>query len=268
MTTTQTPRPWYRRWYTIVPASVLGAALVAGTATAATATFTSHPATPRPAAMARPASQPPAAAPKATTAPVAPPAPVQQAPAGPAFANAAAVVDQYYQDITDHNYAAAWALGGRSIGGTDYTSWVAGYATTASLSLGTAADWGSGQVHADLTALQADGTVKTYTGTYTVAHGVIVSASIIQVNAPQAAPVQPQPGSADTSCGGGTYAGPGTSCSFAQNVAAAYHGPGADTETVYSPATGVSYQMTYTRTGSLVEAAGGNSADVLFYPAS
>jgi len=30
------------------------------------------------------------------------------APAQPQFTNGSAVVDQYYQDITDHNYSAAW----------------------------------------------------------------------------------------------------------------------------------------------------------------
>ena len=36
------------------------------------------------------------------------------------------MVDQFYQDITDRNYPAAWALGGDNIGGTDYNAWVAG----------------------------------------------------------------------------------------------------------------------------------------------
>src|SRR3984957_5402907 len=73
----------------------------------------------------------PPAAPAATTAPtVAPPA--------PQLVNAEALVTQYYQDITDQDYAAAWALGGPDLNrGTSYASWAAGYATTASISLGT-----------------------------------------------------------------------------------------------------------------------------------
>jgi hypothetical protein len=107
----------------------------------------------------------------------APSAPAQQ----PQFANAAAVVTQFYQDITDHNYAAAWALGGRNIsGGVGYNAWVAGYGTTEALTLYNQADWGSGQVHAYLRAFQTDGTIRYYTGTYTVQNGVIVAAHIVQ----------------------------------------------------------------------------------------
>jgi hypothetical protein len=42
--------------------------------------------------------------------------------------------------------------------------------------------WDSGQVHSDLSALQSDGTVKAYTGTYTVSNGVIVGADIVQAS--------------------------------------------------------------------------------------
>lgn len=43
---------------------------------------------------------------------------------------------------------AAWALGGDNIAGTDYASWVAGYSTTASISVGTFSGFGSNQVRA------------------------------------------------------------------------------------------------------------------------
>jgi hypothetical protein len=109
------------------------------------------------------------------------PAPAPAAPA-PQFTNSSAVVAQFYQDITDHNYAAAWTLGGDNIGGSDYNSWVAGYDTTVSISLSNTSLWDSGQVHSDLSALQSDGTVKTYTGTYTVSNGVIVGADIVQTS--------------------------------------------------------------------------------------
>jgi hypothetical protein len=118
----------------------------------------------------------------ASSAPAA--APAQPAPAQPApqFANATAVVSQFYQDITDHNYSAAWALGGDNISnGATYATWVAGYAdTTASIALGTASDFGADQVQAALVATQLDGSVKTYQGTYTVENGVIAVADIIQ----------------------------------------------------------------------------------------
>jgi hypothetical protein len=105
------------------------------------------------------------------------PAPQPAAPAAPA-ANAEAVVDQFYQDITDHNYPAAWALGGDNIGGAPYGPWVAGYATTASLTLGTVSEFNATTVDAELIATQTDGSVRTYQGTYTVANGVIVAANI------------------------------------------------------------------------------------------
>jgi len=99
----------------------------------------------------------------------------------PQFANAVAVVTQFYQDITDHNYPAAWAAGGRNVsGGVGYDAWVAGYGTTESISLGAFSSFGSGQVQTVLSALQADGAVNTYTGTYTVQSGIVVAAHIVQ----------------------------------------------------------------------------------------
>ncbi|MGW7002682.1 hypothetical protein ACWGCW_07600 [Streptomyces sp. NPDC054933] len=88
------------------------------------------------------------------------------------------MVSQYYQDITDHDYAAAWALGGTNIAGTTYDQWVAGFATTASITLGSVSDFGASKVNAVLYATQADGTVKVFDGTYTVSNGVLVGASI------------------------------------------------------------------------------------------
>ena len=120
----------------------------------------------------------PAAA--STPSPAATTAPPVQSPAAPApqFANAEAVVAQFYQDITDHNYQAAWQLGGDNISGTDYANWVAGYASTASIALGTGSNFGSGQVQAALYATQTDGSVRSYEGTYTVTNGVIAAASV------------------------------------------------------------------------------------------
>jgi hypothetical protein len=95
--------------------------------------------------------------PPATTA--AAPAPQPQ----PQFANATAVVTQFYQDITDHNYTAAWALGGNNVsGGVGYDAWVAGYGTTESISLGTFSYFGSDQVQTGLSALQTSDAVYTY----------------------------------------------------------------------------------------------------------
>jgi hypothetical protein len=123
----------------------------------------------------RTATPPPATTPEAAASRA--PAPQPQ----PQFANATAVVSQFYQDITDHNYAAAWAAGGQNVsGGVGYDAWVAGYGTTESISLGTFSNFGSGQVQTVLSALQAGGAVNTYTGTYTVHNGIIAAAHIVQ----------------------------------------------------------------------------------------
>ncbi len=148
---------------------------------------------------------PAAAAARVTTATPAPaPAKIVYVPvpasAPSSILNAEAVVTQYYQDITDHNYSAAWALGGSNLsGGVGYSSVVAGYATTASISLGTFSYFGSDQVQAVITALQIDGSTNTYQGTYTVENGQITSANITQSGsgAPAAARALPS----------GTYAG-------------------------------------------------------------
>jgi len=122
----------------------------------------------------------------------APPAPEQTpawqqpsapAPAQPQFTSSIAVVNQYYQDITDRNYSAAWALGGSNLsGGVGYDAWVAGYGTTASITLYSQSDWGSGKVTSYLSAVQSDGSTRTYYGTYYVSNGVIISANIAQTS--------------------------------------------------------------------------------------
>ena len=126
-----------------------------------------------------PKTTPPAAAPP-TTQPSKTPAPVQ-----PPLTNGVAVVTQYYQDVSDKNYAAAWAIGGSNLAaenGQTYASWVAGYAdTTASISITSYGTWSNGTVWCYISAVQYSGAVNTYYGTYTVANGVIVSASIRQV---------------------------------------------------------------------------------------
>jgi hypothetical protein len=84
---------------------------------------------------------------------------------------------------------------------------------------------------------------------------------VTQAPAPVAAPPA---GSAVGNCGGGVSAGPNTSCAFAQNVAAAYNGPGPDTETVYSPATGQSYTVTYNSGGGFATGTTATGASVTF----
>jgi hypothetical protein len=132
---------------------------------------------------------PPAAAPPKTTPPKTMPPTTRPsktpAPVQPPLTNGVAVVTQYYQDVSDKNYAAAWAVGGRNLAaenGQTYASWVAGYAdTTASISITSYGTWSNGTVWCYISAVQYSGAVNTYYGTYTVANGVIVSASIRQV---------------------------------------------------------------------------------------
>jgi hypothetical protein len=127
---------------------------------------------------------PPAAAPPKITPPPTQPSQTP-APAQPALTSGVAVVTQYYQDVSDKNYAAAWAIGGSNLSaenGQTYDSWVAGYAdTTASISITSYGTWSNGTVWCYISAVQNSGAVNTYYGTYTVANAVILSASIRQV---------------------------------------------------------------------------------------
>ena len=75
------------------------------------------------------------------------------------------------------------------------------------------------------------------------------------------------PAGATASCGGVVFAGPGTSCPFAQNVAQAYSNSGVSgngTVTAVSPVTGETYTMQCTA-GSPVVCQGGTNAIVEFY---
>ena len=197
------------RWTRNTIAAVFGGALILGSGAAAAGVLvaSSHSAViaVAPAAHAAPAQSTPAPVPtKTVTAPPAPvptktvtaPPPAQpsdwqpsSAPAaGPAdsqFTNAVAVVTQYYQDITNHDYTGAWNLGGSNIAaqnGQTYDSWVTGYDTTASISLVGQANWNSGAVQTSISAVQTDGSVNTYYGTYYVTNGVITSANIAQTS--------------------------------------------------------------------------------------
>ena len=106
--------------------------------------------------------------------------PFQATPA----ASAKTVVDRFYQDLNAHRYHAAWQLGGSNLsGGSGYRTWMAGYATTASINASTV-QTNHRTVSVNITATQTDGSIKTYTGTYTVAHGAIIAANITQTGGP------------------------------------------------------------------------------------
>ena len=108
--------------------------------------------------------------------------PVPAPAATPAVTNGSAVVLQFYQDITNGDFSGAWALGGDNIGGGDYAGWVAGYNTTASVTVTAVSDYNATTVYATISATQDDGSVRTYAGTYTVSNGVITSADISQTS--------------------------------------------------------------------------------------
>jgi hypothetical protein len=104
------------------------------------------------------------------------------APAQPApYVDPVTVVQNFYNALARGDYQTAWNLGGKNIGGLDYNSWVAAYATTAGV-YGTASDLGGGVVQVSFSAVQTDGSVKTFAGTYTVSGGVIVAANITQTS--------------------------------------------------------------------------------------
>jgi hypothetical protein len=117
------------------------------------------------------------------------PAPVvvprQQAAQPPAYDSPPqadlSIVEQYFYEISSGDYSDAWAMGGVNIAGTDYNTWVAGYATTTSVTLDSDTDLGNGAVQVSFTATQSDGGSTSYAGTYYVnGAGVITSASITQ----------------------------------------------------------------------------------------
>lgn len=86
------------------------------------------------------------------------------------------VVEEYYAAVNAHDYARAWALGGRNLA-PDYRAFVAGFAGTAVDTLTVTGSHG-GTVDIALDALQTDGSHHSFTGTYTVRDGVIVAASV------------------------------------------------------------------------------------------
>jgi helix-turn-helix protein len=89
-------------------------------------------------------------------------------------------VRAYITAINGQHYARAWRLGGRNVSGS-YSGFVAGFAGTARDTL-TILSVSGDVVTARLGARQTDGTVDTYQGTYTVHHGVIIGADVVQVS--------------------------------------------------------------------------------------
>src|SRR2546429_628889 len=123
-------------------------------------------------------------------------------------------VQEYYVYLNNKDFRAAWSLGGSNLnGGVGYDAWVAGYSTTSWITLST---WdyypGYNAVGVTITAGQTDGSVRTYSGSYTVNNGVITSASIVQTSGGSAAGQAP---AGLTYADSGVYAGPNTNAAFA-----------------------------------------------------
>ena len=95
---------------------------------------------------------------------------------GPAVGqqNPAKVVVEYFSDINQHNFQAAWKLTGQN---GSFQKFKSGYAGTAKDAV-TILKLSGNVVTAELQARQTDGTVKLYRGTYTVINGMISSSNV------------------------------------------------------------------------------------------
>ena len=91
----------------------------------------------------------------------------------------AAVVESYFAAINAQDYAQAWSLGGKNLGGS-YSAFASGFADTVSDNVNVLSTSGN-TVTVDLVSTQSDGSQKHFTGSYNVSDGAITSASITQV---------------------------------------------------------------------------------------
>ena len=112
-------------------------------------------------------SHAPSPSPTATSTPVTSPTPV---------ADPAAVVEDYVGAINDHDYQAAWQLGGYHFA-SSYSAFTAGFATTVRDELDITGVNGD-DVSVQITAVQTNGTNVVFEGTYVISGGVIASASM------------------------------------------------------------------------------------------
>jgi Protein kinase domain len=92
----------------------------------------------------------------------------------------AQIVREYFNAINQHRYKAAWQLRKEN---ESLAKFKAGYASTARDTVRIIGHSGD-VVTAKLIALQTDGTVKTYEGTYTVTGGIISSTDVHQLSGP------------------------------------------------------------------------------------
>ncbi len=169
---------WQSGW----PSAVFGTKLASSTASpprpsavqAAVSPSQHAPASTAPASAAPASSAPGSAAPSsASPASSASPGSSPGGVTGPA-----ATVQAYFAAINRGAYRAAWRLGGKNFS-SSYQAFVNGLAGTAEDTV-TIISVNGDTVTAQLAARQADGSIKTYQGTYTVIAGVIASSSVQQ----------------------------------------------------------------------------------------
>ena len=98
----------------------------------------------------------------------------------PSPSDPAGVVTAYYNDINQHDYQAAWQLGGDHLG-ESYSSFVSGFSNTTQDTV-TVTSVSGDTAAVTLAAQNSDGSVADYSGDYTVQNGVITSASLEPTN--------------------------------------------------------------------------------------
>jgi serine/threonine-protein kinase len=97
-----------------------------------------------------------------------------------AVADPRTVVQQFYEDINNHHYAEAWRLTPETGGAPAFAKFRAGYAETLRDDL-TIESVNGNVVNFSLSAVQTNGTVKKYAGTYTVINGIITAPNVSRV---------------------------------------------------------------------------------------
>jgi hypothetical protein len=102
---------------------------------------------------------------------------VQQPSPSIAVDPASAAVGSYYDAINRKDYQAAWNLGGENLGSSQYSDFAAGYSDTEHVDLTITSTNGS-IVNVRLLALHTNGRSESFTGTYQVVGGNIVSGDI------------------------------------------------------------------------------------------
>jgi hypothetical protein len=111
-----------------------------------------------------------------TNPPTSPPTSHPATSAPPVALGPAATVRAYFAAINAHDYAKAWALGGKNTA-PSYSSFASGFNGTAKDRVTVVSVVGD-VVRIRLAATQTDGLVRHYRGTYTVANGIITAGHI------------------------------------------------------------------------------------------